>query len=106
MSGERVFLSLKAPLLADNAVPRSNQFFKCGLCHEEVPMFDDDDDGYPPELDDDPMPAGADADAMIAAMQEAEDRHAVFLCDSGREDEPVDGGMPAWFYKILYLDEP
>lgn len=56
-------------------------------------------------LADDGMPAWADADAEIAAMQSAEDRHAVWLCDKGREDEPVNGGMPAWFYKALYLDE-
>jgi hypothetical protein len=65
--------------------------------------FDDDDD-YPPT--EDSMPAWADADAEIAAMQEAEDRHVVWLCDNGREDEPVDGRMPAWWYKALYLDEP
>lgn len=66
--------------------------------------FDDDDDNYPPL--DDGMPVGADADAEIAAIQEAEDRRVVCLCASGREDEPVDGGMPAWWYKALYLDEP
>ena len=66
--------------------------------------FDDDDD-YPP-LGDDGMPSWADADAEIANVQEAEDRHAVWLCDNGREDEPVNGGMPAWSYKAVYLDEP
>ena len=65
-------------------------------------MFDDDDG---PPLDD-AMPAWADADAMIAAMQEAEDRQAVFLCDHGREGEPVNGGMPAFLHKALYLDNP
>jgi hypothetical protein len=60
--------------------------------------FDDDDD--------DGMPAWADADAEIASMQEAEDRHAVWLCNNGREDEPINGEMPAWFYKALYVDEP
>jgi len=56
-------------------------------------------------LDDDGMPAWADADAEIAAMQEAEDKHAVRLCDGGREDERVSGGMPAWLHQALYLDE-
>jgi hypothetical protein len=68
-------------------------------------MHLDDDDDSPP-VDDDGMPAWADADAEIAAVKEAEDRHAVWLCDNGREDEPVNGGMPAWFYKALYVDEP
>jgi len=31
------------------------------------------------------------------------DLHAEGLSDSGREDEPVDGGVPAWW---LYLDKP
>lgn len=66
--------------------------------------FEDEDD-LPPLLDDE-MPAWADADAEIAALQEAEDRHALWLCDNGREDEPVKGGMPAWFHKALYLDKP
>ena len=66
-------------------------------------QFDYDD--YPP-LADDGMPVWADADAEIAAMQEAEDRRVFWLCDSGCEDEPVDGGMPAWFYKCCILDEP
>jgi len=65
--------------------------------------FDDHDD-YPPL--DDAMPAWADADAEIAALKEADDRHVRSLCDNGREVEPVDGGMPAWWYKVLYLDEP
>jgi hypothetical protein len=64
-----------------------------------------DDDASPP-LDDDGMPAWADAGAEIAAMQEAEDKHAVWLCDNGREGEPVNAGMPAWWYKALYLDKP
>lgn len=67
-------------------------------------MFDIDNDEDGPPLDD-LMPAGADADSEIAALQEAEDRHVVWLCDHGREEDPV-GGMPAWWYKALYLDEP
>jgi hypothetical protein len=71
---------------------------------KRVSMVFDDADG--PPLSDDGMPAWADADAEIAAMQVAEDRHVVWLCDNGREDEPSDCGIPAWFYKALYLDEP
>jgi hypothetical protein len=63
--------------------------------------FDDDDD-LP---FDDVMPVGADADAMVAAMREAEDRHILWLCRNGREDEPVNGGMAAWWHRALYLDE-
>lgn len=66
-------------------------------------MFDDDDF---PAVEDDGMPAWADADADITALQESEDRCVVRLCDNGLEDEPVDGGMPAWFYKALYLEKP
>lgn len=68
--------------------------------------FDDDDDS--PPLDDDGMPAwaDADADAEIAALQESGDRRAIWLCDNGREGDSVDGGMPAWLHKALYLDEP
>ena len=54
--------------------------------------MDFDDDDYPSTEDN--MPALADADAEIAAMQEAEDRRVVWLCDNGREDQPVDGGVP------------
>jgi len=71
--------------------------------------FDDDDDDYPP-LPDDYLAADSFAEEIgveveVAAMQEAEDRHAVWLCDNGREDEPVDGGMQAWWYKTLNLDK-
>jgi hypothetical protein len=91
----------KASIAANNVVPMIQPIpFECGLCHEGDSMFDDDD------LDDDAMPAWADADAEVAALQEAEDRHAVRLCDNGREDAPVNGGMPAWWYKAEYLDEP
>jgi len=64
-----------------------------------------DNDGYPPEPDDDPMPPWADADAMIADMDKADDRLACFLIDNGREDEIV-AGVPAFLYKALYLDKP
>jgi hypothetical protein len=73
--------------------------------------FDDDDfddDDYPPDSEEylaaDSYAAGADAE--IAAMQKAEDAHVVWLCNNGREDEAAGGGMPAWFFKALYLDEP
>jgi hypothetical protein len=73
-------------------------------------MLEHGDEDYPP-LPDQYLEADSFADSIaidveIAAMQEAEDRHVVWLCDNGREDEAVDGGMPAWFYKALYLDEP
>ena len=72
-------------------------------------IFEEDDD-YPPDSDEylgaDSYAAGGNADVEIAAMQEAEDRQVVWLCNDGREDEPVDGGMPAWVYKAFYLDEP
>jgi len=78
-------------------IPRSKS--EGDLC-----IFNEDDDA--PYHDDDGMPAWADADADIAVLQESEGRHAIWLCANGREDEPVDGGMPAWFYRALYLDEP
>jgi len=70
--------------------------------------YEEVDDG--PSLSDEYLAADSFAEevgiaAEIAAMQEAENRHAVWLCDNGREDESVDGGMPAWWYKALYLDE-
>lgn len=58
------------------------------------------------ELAADSLAAEACVEAELAAMQEAEDRRAIWLCRNGREDEPVDGGMPAFLYKALYLDEP
>jgi|NGEPerStandDraft_6_1074524.scaffolds.fasta_scaffold384839_2 hypothetical protein len=58
------------------------------------------------ELAADDLAADAGIAAELEAMQDEEDRHAVWLCDNGREDEPVDGGMPAFLYKALYLDEP
>ena len=45
-------------------------------------MFDDDDF---PAVEDDGMPAWADADADITALQESEDRCVVRLCDNGLE---------------------
>ena len=73
-------------------------------------MISNDDHDYPPDseeyLEADGLAASVGADVEITAMQEAEDRRVVWLCDGGREDEPVYGGMPAWFYKALYLDEP
>jgi hypothetical protein len=72
-------------------------------------MISNDDD-YPPDSEEyieaDSLAASVDADVEITAMREAEDRHVIWLCDNGREDESVGGGMPAWFYKALYLDEP
>lgn len=69
-----------------------------------------DDDDYPPDSDEylaaHSYAAEVGEKAEIAAMQEAQDRQVVWLCDNGREDEPVDGGMPAWWYKALYLDKP
>jgi hypothetical protein len=42
-----------------------------------------------------------DAEAeVLAALQEAEDRRVIWLWDKGRENEPVDGSMPPWFYKL------
>ncbi|MGA7794095.1 MAG: hypothetical protein WCA19_13735 [Candidatus Acidiferrales bacterium] len=71
-------------------------------------MFDDLDD-YPPDseeyLDADSYATEVGETAEIAAMQEAEDRRAVWLCNNGREDEPVNGGMAAWWYKALYVDQ-
>jgi len=70
----------------------------------------DYEDEYPPFSDEylaaDSFAAEIGVEAEIAAMQEAEDRHVIWLCDNGREDDPVDGGMPARWYKALYLDEP
>ena len=73
-------------------------------------MVDDgEDDDYPPDseeyLEAENLAASVDADVEMAAMQQTEDRRVLWLCDNGREDEAVDGGMPAWFYKALYLDE-
>jgi len=68
--------------------------------------MNDDDDEYFPPLDDEGMAEEAEGVAEIAALQKAEDELAVWLCDNGREDEPVNGEMPAWFYKAFYLDEP
>ena len=71
-------------------------------------MISNDDD--PPLSDEyleaDSFAASVEAKLEMAAMREAEERHVVWLCDNGREDDPVDGGMPAWFYKALYVDEP
>ena len=66
--------------------------------------FNEDDDA--PHPDDDGVPAWTDADADIAALQESEDRYAIWLCTNAREDEPVGDGMAAWFYKALHLDRP
>jgi hypothetical protein len=71
-------------------------------------MFDPDDDA--PFTDDylaaDNFAEECAGKAEIAALQEAEDRQAIWLCDNGREDEPVDGGMPAFLHKALHLDKP
>ena len=71
--------------------------------------MDFDDDDCPPlseeELAANDLAAEAGVAAELATMREAEDRRAVWLCDNGREDEPVNGGMSAWWYKTLYLDE-
>jgi hypothetical protein len=71
-------------------------------------MFNDLDD-YPPYpeeyLDADSYATEVGEATEITAMQEAEDRRAVLLCDNGREDEPVNGGMAAWLYKALYVDQ-
>jgi hypothetical protein len=69
---------------------------------------DDNDEPQPSdeELAAEDLAADAGIAAELEAMQEAEDRRVIWLCDNGREDEPVDGGMPAFLYKALYLDEP
>jgi hypothetical protein len=73
-------------------------------------LFEDEADG-PPFPDDAYLAADNFAEeigiqAEIAALQEAEHRYVRWLCANGREDEPVNGGMPAWWYKALELDEP
>ncbi len=73
------------------------------LFEEEAdgPSFPDDDyvaaDNFAEELG---------MQAEIAALKEAEHRHVLWLCENGREDERVNGEMPAWWYKALHLDEP
>jgi hypothetical protein len=72
-------------------------------------LFEEEDS--PPFPDDDYVRADNFAEevglkAEIAALEEAERRRVRWLCANGREDEPVNGEMPAWWYKALELDEP
>ena len=59
-------------------------------------MFDDDDF---PAVEDDGMPAWADADADITALQESEDRCVVRLATTGCKTSPSTAGCLRGFTK-------